>query len=169
MNEEGYVYVEGYVNVARLRDTDARMIFVRRVMVNDEGCRVAQLQELGMLWSIGEFYGDELHDREQLRFEDRGGGELFVDRVYDGVTKVLCGRPEEGGVGLGVPCRFRRKPARFSGGTRMRESRTWLGGGCLLSEVGPSTTRHLYSSNARRLVWFAILFRNALFQLWSLG
>ena len=37
MNEEGYVYVEGYVNVARLRDTDARMVFVRRVMVNDEG------------------------------------------------------------------------------------------------------------------------------------
>ena len=72
MNEEGYAYVEGYVNVACLQDTDARMVFVRRVMVNDGGYRAAQLQEVGMLCSIGEFYGDELHDREQLRFEDRG-------------------------------------------------------------------------------------------------
>ena len=87
MNEEGYVYVKGYVNVVRHRDADARMVFVRRVEVNDEGYRVAQLRELSLLWSIGEFYGDERHDRERLRFEDMGGGMFFVDRLYDGVPR----------------------------------------------------------------------------------
>ena len=68
-----------------------------------------------MLKGIGEFYSGEratqsltklrdgLHDREQLRFADRGGSRLFVDRGHDGVTKVLCGAPGGGGVELGVP------------------------------------------------------------------
>ena len=94
-NEDGYVYVKGYVNVARHRDADARMVFVRRIKV--------KLRELSSLWSIGEYYGDERHNRERLRFDDRGGGKLFADRGYDGVTKVLCRRPEEGGVGIGEP------------------------------------------------------------------
>ena len=101
---------------------DAMMVFVRRVMAHDGGDRVTQLQELSMLRSIAKLR-DELHDREQLRFADRGGGKLFVDRGYDGVTKVFCGRPEEVGVGLGEPvaappCRSWGKSEMSSRGTR---------------------------------------------------
>ena len=40
MNAEGYLNEEGYTNVARLQDTGARGVLVRRFVVHDAGDRV---------------------------------------------------------------------------------------------------------------------------------
>ena len=112
MNEEGYLNEEGYTNVARFRSAGAMMVFVRRFVAHDGGNRVTQSQELSRLKNIGEFYSGEraTHDREQLRFADRGGGKLFVDRGYDGVTKVLAVSPKEGASNLVYRRGSRRGP-----------------------------------------------------------
>ena len=90
----------GYQSVVALRSTEAMAAFVRRVVL-DEGGEVLSSAQLGRFaaWYSGELSAQslgrlrlELATQDWVRFGAGGGGRLYLDCRYEGVTKVLSVR-----------------------------------------------------------------------------